>query len=56
MRLEPKYREVLILKDIEDLSYSEIRAILELPISTLKIRTVRARMMLRRLVDGQGGP
>ena len=56
LRLEPKYREVLILKDIEDLSYSEIRSILELPISTLKIRAVRARMMLRRLVDGQGGP
>ncbi|HEX3693813.1 MAG TPA: sigma-70 family RNA polymerase sigma factor [Polyangia bacterium] len=55
LRLEPKYREVLILKDIEDLSYDEIRSILELPISTLKIRAVRARMMLRRLVDGQGG-
>lgn len=52
LQLEPKYREVLILKDIEDLSYDEIRSILELPITTLKIRAVRARMMLRRLVDG----
>jgi len=55
LQLDPKYREILILKDIEDLSYDEIRPILELPISTLKIRAVRARMMLRRLVDGEGG-
>ena len=55
LRLEPKYREVLILKDIEDLSYEEIRSILELPVSTLKIRAVRARMVLRRLVDNPSG-
>ena len=42
-----KYREVLILKDVEDLSYEQIRAILRLPITTLKIRAVRARAMLR---------
>jgi RNA polymerase sigma-70 factor (ECF subfamily) len=46
-RVAPKYREVLVLKDIEDLSYEEIRSILRLPITTLKIRVVRARAMLR---------
>lgn len=42
-----KYREVLILKDVEDLPYEEIRSVLRLPITTLKIRVVRARAMLR---------
>lgn len=42
-----KYREALVLKDIEDLSYDEMRAILRLPITTLKIRVVRARAMMR---------
>lgn len=47
LRVPPKYREVLVLKDVEDLSYEEIRAILGLPITTLKIRVVRARAMMR---------
>src|SRR6185295_10578975 len=42
-----KYREILVLKDVEELSYEEIRAILDLPITTLKIRVVRARAMMR---------
>jgi RNA polymerase sigma-70 factor (ECF subfamily) len=49
-----KYREVLILKDIEELSYEEIRSILRLPITTLKIRVVRARAMLRELIERAG--
>jgi RNA polymerase sigma-70 factor, ECF subfamily len=47
LAVPPKYREVLILKDIEELSYEEIRRVLRLPITTLKIRVVRARSMLR---------
>jgi len=47
MRVPAKYREVLVLKDVEDLSYEEIRSILRLPITTLKIRVVRARGMMR---------
>jgi RNA polymerase sigma-70 factor (ECF subfamily) len=47
LRVPPKYREILVLKDVEDLSYEEIRAILRLPITTLKIRVVRARAMMR---------
>ena len=46
-----KYREVLVLKDVEELSYDEIRAILNLPVTTLKIRVVRARAMLRALLE-----
>ncbi len=54
LELPTKYREVLILRDAEDLSYEEIRAILQLPLTTLKIRVVRARAMLRDLVERVG--
>jgi len=54
LKLPTKYREVLILRDAEDLSYEEIRAILRLPITTLKIRVVRGRAMLRNLVERVG--
>jgi RNA polymerase sigma-70 factor (ECF subfamily) len=45
-------REVLVLKDVEELSYEEMRAILRRPITALKIRVVRARARLRALVEG----
>ena len=54
LKLPTKYREVLVLKDAEDLSYEEIRGILQLPITTLKIRVVRARAMLREIIESQG--
>jgi RNA polymerase sigma-70 factor, ECF subfamily len=54
LKLPTKYREVLILKDAEDLSYEEIRGILQLPITTLKIRVVRARAQLRVLMEKGG--
>jgi RNA polymerase sigma-70 factor (ECF subfamily) len=53
-QVSPKYREVLILKDIEELSYEEIHAILQLPLTTLKIRVVRARAMLRDIIEREG--
>jgi RNA polymerase sigma-70 factor (ECF subfamily) len=53
-RVAPKYRECLVLKDVEDLSYEEMRAILRLPITTLKIRVVRARAMLRAELEAAG--
>jgi RNA polymerase sigma-70 factor, ECF subfamily len=52
--LPTKYREVLVLKDAEDLSYEEIHNILQLPVTTLKIRVVRARAMLRELIERAG--
>ncbi len=50
-----KYREVLVLKDIEELPYEEIRGILNLPLTTLKIRVVRARDMLRAALAAKLG-
>ncbi len=53
LKVPVKYREVLVLKDVEDLPYEEIRTILGLPITTLKIRVVRARAMMRAHLEGR---
>lgn len=50
-RLKPSYREVLVLKDLQGLSYSEIKQITGSPVTALKIRVVRARSKLRRLLE-----
>ena len=51
LRVPIKYREVLILKDVEELPYDKIHAILRLPITTLKIRVVRGRAMMQKALD-----
>jgi RNA polymerase sigma-70 factor (ECF subfamily) len=51
MRVPLNYRTVLVLKDIEDLSYAEIRRVLRLPLTTLKMRVIRARQKLADAVD-----
>jgi RNA polymerase sigma-70 factor (ECF subfamily) len=54
LQVAPKYREILILKDIEELSYEEIHDVLQLPLTTLKIRVVRARAMLKDIIQREG--
>lgn len=49
--LRPSYREILILKDVEELSYVEIRAITGAPITALKIRAIRARRKLAEVLQ-----
>jgi RNA polymerase sigma-70 factor (ECF subfamily) len=49
-----KDREVLVLKDVEELSYEEMRAILQRPITALKIRVIRARQKLRAVLERMG--
>lgn len=46
-RLSPKFREVIILRDIQELSYEEISKILRVPIGTVKSRVNRARLRLQ---------
>ena len=50
MTLSVKDREVLILKDVEELSYEEMRTVLGRPITALKIRVIRARLKLKALL------
>lgn len=49
--LPEKYRVVVVLRDIEERSYEEIRAILQLPITTLKMRAVRGREKLAAVLE-----
>ena len=46
-KLDEKYRLPLLLKEIEGLSYKEMVEVLDLPVTTLKIRVVRAREQLK---------
>ncbi|HEX8708575.1 MAG TPA: sigma-70 family RNA polymerase sigma factor [Pyrinomonadaceae bacterium] len=46
--LSPTYREVVILRDVEGLSYEEVAAALEIGIGTVKSRLSRGRLELRR--------
>jgi len=46
-----KYREVLVLRHLQDLSYIEIANILKLPQGTVKIRLYRAREQLRKILE-----
>jgi len=47
-RLLPEYREVLVLREIEDCSYREMADILSIPIGTVMSRLARARSQLRK--------
>jgi RNA polymerase sigma-70 factor (ECF subfamily) len=49
--LEPSFRECLVLRDVEDLSYGEIGEITGLPEGTVKSRIHRARAQLKELVE-----
>lgn len=48
-RMPPNYREVLILKHLEEHSNEDIAAMLDDTIDNVKIRTFRARQMFKKL-------
>ena len=45
--LSPKFREVIILRDVQELSYEEISKIIRVPIGTVKSRVNRGRLKLQ---------
>lgn len=47
-QLEPKYREVLILYYLEELSYKDIAEVLQVPQGTVGIRLMRAKDALKK--------
>jgi RNA polymerase sigma factor (sigma-70 family) len=52
-RLPSEQREVLLLREVEDLSYREIAALMQLPIGTVMSRLARARAALKVLGSQQ---
>jgi RNA polymerase sigma-70 factor (ECF subfamily) len=48
LKLPEKYRSVIILKYMEELSLNEISEILDLPLGTVKTRIHRGREALRQ--------
>lgn len=53
--LEPDFREILVLRDVEDLSYEELSEITGLADGTVKSRLHRARAMLKLAVEQKLG-
>ena len=52
-QLPAEYREVLLLREVEDLSYKEIADVAGVPMGTVMSRLSRARLALRKLWLGQ---
>ena len=53
--MDADQREILILRDIEDMSHEEISEIIGIPIATVKSRILRARQRLREIVERRTG-
>jgi RNA polymerase sigma-70 factor, ECF subfamily len=52
-RINPLFREVVVLRDIEDLSYEEIAEVLQISLGTVKSRIMRGREALRVELTGR---
>lgn len=51
--LPTQFREIIVLRELEDLSYKEIAAITHLPLGTVMSRLARARKRLQHALTGQ---
>ena len=54
--LDEDQRELVVLRDVENLSYEEIQAITGLPEGTVKSRLHRARLQLMKAIQKAGDP
>jgi RNA polymerase sigma-70 factor (ECF subfamily) len=57
--LPDEFKEVIVLREINDLSYREIASVIEAPIGTVMSRLARGRKMLREawiVAEGEGEP
>jgi len=55
-RINPLFREAVVLRDIEDLSYDEIAEVLQISLGTVKSRIMRGREALRQELTGRLQP
>jgi RNA polymerase sigma-70 factor, ECF subfamily len=51
MKIHPNYREMVVLRDIQELSYEEISSITNTEMGTVKSRLSRGRAALQRLLQ-----
>jgi RNA polymerase sigma factor (sigma-70 family) len=54
-QLPPEFREAIVLREMEELSYKEIAAIANIPIGTVMSRLARARKLLLHSLRQLGG-
>ena len=54
--LSPSFRSVVVLRDVEEMSYEDIAEILRLPLGTVKSRLLRGREALRKLLQQRLAP
>jgi RNA polymerase sigma-70 factor, ECF subfamily len=50
-QLPPQHREIILLSDIEEMSYREIAEALSIPLGTVMSRLARARKAMRQLLQ-----
>ncbi|HVP48404.1 MAG TPA: sigma-70 family RNA polymerase sigma factor [Bryobacteraceae bacterium] len=55
-RINPLFREAVVLREIEDLSYEEIADVLQISLGTVKSRIMRGREALRRELTARMAP
>lgn len=55
MKLSPKHREVLVLRELQGLDYASIAEIVKCRKGTVKSRIARAREQLRAILEEGGG-
>jgi RNA polymerase sigma-70 factor (ECF subfamily) len=48
------FREVIVLRELQGLSYREIAEVAEIPVGTVMSRLARARQRLEALLGGSG--
>ena len=51
--LPQRERAAVVLRDIEDLNYDDIAAVLEVSLGTVKSRIMRGREALRKILEAQ---
>lgn len=51
-RLDEDARSLIVLREVDGLSYEDIAAAMDLPLATVKTRLFRARQALKRSLEG----
>ncbi len=51
-KLDPKYREALVLYYFEDMDYETMADVLQIPKSTVGVRLNRGKGLLKKIYDG----